>query len=168
MDEDERVDRAAIYVPDDVAAAAAVPDDLDSDVDQLLYTVPDTNRRRRSGAVYLAGAAIVGILIAAGQLPIPMWLTGVAVLAVVGGYHFIAGWTLAIHDGEALEAANRAVPFAVGHASASLGFSGWRARPVWNVLVFSADDPPSQRALVLVDGIDAHVRDLYLEEIPEA
>ena len=167
MAEDERVDRAAIYVPDDVAAAAAVPDDLDSDVDQLEYTVPDTNRRRRSGAVYLVGAVVIGALIALGQLPEPMWWTAVAVIGVVGVYHLVAGWTLAVRDREALEAANRAVPFAVGHASASLGFSGWRARPVWNVLVFSADDPPSQRALVLVDGIDGSVRDRYVEDIPE-
>ncbi len=167
MDQDEPADRSAIYVPDEVAAAAAVPDDLDSDVDQLEYSVPDTNRRRRAGAVYLVGAVVVGLLISGGQLPEAMWWTAVAVIGAVGVYHFAAGWTLAVRDREALEVANRAVPFAVGHASASLGFSGWRARPVWNVLVFSADEPPSQRALVLVDGIDGHVRDSYLEDIPE-
>jgi len=168
MDEDERVDRSAIYVPDEVAAAAAIPDDLDSDVDQLEYTVPDTNRRRRAGAVYLVGAGIVAVLIVSGQLPQAMWWTAVAVIALVGVYHFIAGWTLRVRDPEALEVANRAVSFPVGHASASLGFKGWRARPVWNVLVFSADDPPSQRGLVLVDGIDGSVRDRYVEDIPEA
>lgn len=166
MDQDEPADRFAIYVPDEVAEAAAVPDDLDSDVDDLEYTVPDTNRRRRSGLVYLVGAIAVGILIAVGLLPQAMWWTAVAVLVGVGAFHFIAGWTLAIDDGEALEAANREVAFAVGHASASLGFSGWRARPVWNVLIFSADEPPSQRGLVLVDGIDGRVRDTYVEDIP--
>ena len=82
-----------------------------------------------------------------------MWWTAVAVLVVVGAYHLIASWDLRVREGEALEVANRTVDFAVGHASASLGFTGWRARPVWNVLVFSADDPPSERALVMVDGI---------------
>lgn len=168
MSEDDEKDRRAIYVPDEVAEAAAVPDDLDSDVDELEYTMPDTNRRRRAGAVYLLGAVGVGVLIATDLLPQAMWWTAVAVLAGVGVYHFISGWNLAVLDREALEAANREVPFAVGHASASLGFSGWRARPVWNVLVFSADEPPSQRGLVLVDGIDGRVRDSYLDEIPEA
>jgi hypothetical protein len=168
MDQDEPADRFAIYVPDEVAKAAAVPDDLDSDVDDLEYTVPDTNRRRRAGVVYLVGAIGVGILIATGLLPQAMWWTAVAVLVAVGAFHFIAGWTLSVDDGEALEAANREVPFTVGHASASLGFAGWRARPVWNVLVFSADEPPSQRGLVLVDGIDGHVRDSFVDEIPEA
>ncbi len=161
-------DRRAIYVPDEVAAAAAVPGDLDSDVDDLEYAVPDTARRRRSGVVYLMGAGVVGLLIAFGLLPSPMWWTTVAVLALVGVYHFVAGWKLHIREAEALEAANRDVPFVVGHASASLGFTGWRARPVWNVLVFSADDPPSQRALVRVDAIDAHTVDHYIEDVPEA
>lgn len=167
MSEDDEKDRRAIFVPDEVAEAAAVPDDLDSDVDELEYTVPNTNRRRRAGAVYLVGAASVGILIASGLLPRSMWWTAVAVVAGVGVYHFISGWNLALLDREALEVANQEVPFAVGHASASLGFSGWRARPVWNVLVFSADDPPSQRGLVLVDGIDGRVRDSFVDEIPE-
>ena len=91
--------------------------------------MPDTNRRRRSGAVYLVGAVVIGALIALGQLPEPMWWTAVAVIGVVGVYHLVAGWTLAVRDREALEAANRAVPFAVGHASASRGFSGWGAPP---------------------------------------
>jgi hypothetical protein len=39
---------------------------------------------------------------------------------------------------------------------------------VWNVLVFSADDPPTERGLVRVDGIDAHVVDVYMEEVLEA
>ncbi len=167
MTEDERPDRRAIYLPDEVAEAAAVPDDLDSGVDDLEYAVPDTNRRRRAGVVYVAGAVGVGVLIVSGLLPDAMWWTTVAVLMVVGIYHFVAGWTLRVRDPEALEAANREVPFAVGHASASLGFSGWRARPVWNVLVFSADEPPSERGLVRVDGIDGRVRDTYEEDIPE-
>lgn len=156
----------AIYVPDEVAEAAAVPDDLDSDVDGVKYEVPDTRRRRIAGVVYLVAAVIVAGLILAGLSPSAMWWTAVAVLVVVGLYHFVAGWGLLVRQGEALEAANRAVEFPVGHASASLGFSGWRARPVWNVLVFSADDPPSQRGLVRVDGINASVVDSYVEAIP--
>ncbi len=168
MTENEKADRWAIYVPDDVAEAAAVPDDLDSDVDDIDYGVPDTNRRRRAGTVYLAGAVGVGLLIAGGFLPQPMWWTATAVLVAVGIYHFIAGWSLTIREGQALEVANRAVAFPVGHASASLGFTGWRARPVWNVLVFSADEPPSERGLVRIDGIDGHVVDSYVEQVPEA
>ena len=116
--------------------------------------------------MYFVGAAAVALLIAAGALVSPMWWTAVAVLIAVGAYHMIASWNLEVREGEALEVTNRTVHFAVGHASASLGFTGWRARPLWNVLVFSADDPPSQRALVMVDGISGDVADSYAEPVP--
>jgi len=158
-------DRRSIEIPAEVAEAAAIPEDLDSNVVGE-YHVPDTNRRRRVGVVYFVGAAAIALLIAAGALPSAMWWTAAAVLVVVGIYHVMASWNLEVREGEALNIANRTVEFPVGHASASLGFTGWRARPVWNVLVFSADDPPSQRALVMVDGKDGTVTDQYAEPVP--
>jgi hypothetical protein len=166
MNEDEQKDRRAIYVPEDVARAAALPDDLDSAVVGP-YSVPDTARRRRAGIVYFFGAAIAGAGVAFG-LPTLMWATTVAVLAVIGTYHLLAGWKLRLRERRALEIANREIGFAVGHSSAALGFRGWRARPVWGVLVFSGDDPPSQRALVRVDAIDGNVVDSYAEVVPAA
>jgi len=162
-DSEERQDRKAIYVPDDVAEAAAVPEDLDSDVPGP-YMIPDTARRRRAGYVYFAGAAATGAAIVAG-LPALMWATAVAVLVASGVYHLVAGWRLAVREGPALEIAGRDVGFAVGHSSASLGFRGWRARPVWNVLVFNADEPPTERGLVRVDGIDGTIVEHYREAI---
>ena len=82
-------------------------------------------------------------------------------------FHWYAGWDLKVMDGAALEIANRHAEFAVGHASAALNFQGWRARPIWNVLMFSADDPPTQRGLVRVDGITGEVVGSYLEDIDE-
>ena len=157
-------DWRSIQIPEEVAAAAAVPDDLDSDVVGP-YSIPDTARRRRAGAVYFAAAAIAALLIALTDLPELMWATAVGALGVIGLYHVIAGWRLSIREGRALEIANRATTFPVGHASAALGFVGWRSRPVWNVLVFSADDPPSERGLVEVDAIDGTVRGSYVETV---
>jgi len=164
-EEDQEPDRKAIYVPDDVAAAAGVPDDLDSEVVGP-YAVPDTARRRTAGLVYFVGAGIAALLMFTG-LPVLMWATAVGVLVLVGGYHFIAGWKLRVREGRALERANRQVGFPVGHASAQLGFRGWRAKPVWNVLVFSADEPPSRRGLVRVDALSGQIVDSYTESIPE-
>ncbi len=73
--------------------------------------------------------------------------------------------SLVIREARALEAANASAGFAVGHASASLGFDGLLAKPVWNVLVFSADDPPSQRALVRVDAVGGGIVEQYSEHI---
>ena len=159
-------DRRSIEIPADVAATAAIPEDLDSNVVGE-YHVPNTNRRRRAAFVYFVGAAAIAGLIALGALPFAMLWTAVGVLVAVGAYHVIAGWNLQVREGEALEIASRTVAFAVGHASASLGFTGWRARPVWNVLVFSADEPPSERGLVRIDGIDGDVVDHFSESVPD-
>jgi hypothetical protein len=88
-----------------------------------------------------------------------------AVLALIGLYHLAAAVPLPVGDAQALFIANKATEFPVGHASAALGFRGWRALPVWNVLVFSADNPPSQRGLVRVDGRTGEVLDVYVEPV---
>ncbi len=159
-----RVRRRGIEIDREVAGAAAMPDDLDAEVLHP-HAVPDPQRRRRAGLVFVAAAALIAAGIALGELPVLMWLA-VGLLLAIAAYFRVAGWHLVVWEGRALEVANRAIGFPVGHASATLGFIGWRSRPIWNVLVFSADDPPSRRGLVRVDGIDGTVVETYDEEIP--
>ena len=148
-------DRRGIEIPAEVAAAAGVPDDLNADsVGE--YGVPDTKRRRKAGVVYLVAAAF-GV---SGGL----WALAVAFVGIAA-YHAAAGVGLVVREGEALELANAATDFAVGHASAALGFDGFLARPVWNVLVFSADEPPTRRGLVRVSGRDGSIVEQYTEKI---
>ena len=72
-----------------------------------------------------------------------------------------------LDENEALVAANRAVGFPVGHASAQLGWRGVLSRPTWKMLVYSAEDPPAHRGLVLVDAVDGTIVEYYVEENPE-
>lgn len=162
MNEDER----SVGVPGGQAEPSPAAGDLEPNVVGD-YHIPDTNRRRRVGLVYLVGAIVVAALIVSGRLPNAMWWTAVVVLGVVGVYHLASGWSLAVREDAALEAANREIGFPVGHASATLGFVGWRARPVWNVLVFSAEDPPLQQGLVRVDGVDGDVLDSWIEDVQD-
>ena len=64
-------------------------------------------------------------------------------------------------------AATAQVGFPVGHASAQLGWRGLRSRPTWRILLYSAEEPPAKRGLVLVDGVDATVLDHFVEDNPE-
>ncbi|HSF86813.1 MAG TPA: hypothetical protein VLG28_14310 [Acidimicrobiia bacterium] len=162
---DERTGRG-IEIPAEVAEAAGLPDDLNAGaLDLYPYAVPDPARRRQAAVVYLAAAVVTAALIFAG-LPAGMWLI-VGVLVALAAWHMAAGWHLEIREWKALEIANRAIGFPVGHASASLGFYGWRSRPIWNILVFSADDPPGERGLVRIDGITGSVVEQYAEPVPE-
>lgn len=147
--------RRRIEISADVAEAENLPDDLDATQHEP-YTIPSTRRRLRGAVIYAIAAGVAAL--------IGSWLVcGILVLAAV--WHAVSAWQINVLDPEALEAATREVGFGVGHASAVVGFDGVRARPVWNVLVFSADDPPTQRGLVRVDAIDGHVVESHQEPI---
>ncbi len=88
-------------------------------------------------------------------------------LLVIAAYNFAAGWHLEIDQTEALAIASRTVGFPVGHASAQLAWRGLLSRPVWRILVYSADEPPSIRGLVELDAVDGHVIGEYTERNPE-
>ena len=86
---------------------------------------------------------------------------------LLGAYHLVAGWNLDVDERDALVAATREVGFAVGHASAQLGWRGLRSRPTWKILVYSAEEPPLKRGLVLVDGVDGEIVAHFVEDNPE-
>ncbi|HKA94163.1 MAG TPA: hypothetical protein VKE97_10180, partial [Acidimicrobiia bacterium] len=94
-------------------------------------------------------------------------LVGAVLLAAISAYHFAAAWNLEVDQTQALVVATRTVGFPVGHASAQLAWRGVRSRPVWRILLYSADDPPTMRGLVELDAVDGHVMGEYTEPNPE-
>jgi hypothetical protein len=155
--------RRRIEIPSDVAGAVDLPADLDS-TQRAPYAIPSTRRRRNAAVVYTLSAALA----AAVAFTHPGMVFAAVLLGLVAGWHLASAWEIRVLDPQALEAANREVPMAVGHASAAVGFDGWRARPIWNVLVFSADDPPTERGLVRVDAVDGTVVGTYVESIVDS
>jgi hypothetical protein len=151
-------------IPAEVARAEGVPDDLDSSA-LGPYTIPSPRRRRIAATISAVGAVLAAAGVAVG-LPAGLWvITGV--LAVLAVWQWLSAWPINVSAAEALGIANREAAFPVGHASAVVGFDGWRSRPTWNVLMFSADEPPSQRGLVRVDAVRGRVVGSYVEENPE-
>ncbi|HUV09868.1 MAG TPA: hypothetical protein VMX12_02750 [Acidimicrobiia bacterium] len=146
-----------------------VGDELPSELDVTAlvgpYLFPDIRRRRIAGAilVVVGGSAALGGLLSGNTALV---VTGAGLLALAA-YHFLAAWPLAVDQTEALAVASRTAGFPVGHASAQLGWRGLRSRPSWRVLLYSADDPPSDRGLVELDAVDATVLGSYTEPNPE-
>ena len=150
---------------DDEHQGDQLPEDLDVTAYVGPYTFPDIKRRRIAGTIYLvvaAGALWAGLSASNGGL-----IFGAVLLALIGGYHFLAAWPLKVDQTEALAVASRTVGFPVGHASAQLAWRGLRSRPAWRILVYSADEPPSVRGLVELDAVDGHVLGEYTEHNPE-
>jgi len=149
----------------------ALPADLDTTAIETPYLFPNNSRRRIPGVLYiLIGIGCVVLVSIAGDDAV-LVNSGVTaagiVLIAVGLYHLQAGWDLSFDEEHALQAATRQVGFPVGHASAQLGWRGFRSRPTWRILLYSNEPTPERRGLVLVDGVDGEIIDHYIEKNPE-
>ena len=149
-----------------------LPEELDVSGYVGQYTFPDISRRRIPAVIYLVIAAGCFLLWVThrgpGHVLVNEGFLWVAVaLALIGLYHWAAAWPLNVGETDALVAAVRRVGFPVGHASAQLGWHGLRSRPVWRILLYSAENPPARRGLVLVDGVDGEIVAHFVEDNPE-
>ena len=148
-----------------------LPDDLNAAGYVGPYKFPDNSRRRIPGVIYLviSAACVVTYLVGRdsvswvndGLLWAALLLTVVAIVSIT------SGWRMHVDEKEALVAAQRAVGFPVGHASAQQVWRGLRSKPTWRVLCYSPEDPPERRGLVLVDAVDGTVVEQLVEDNPE-
>jgi hypothetical protein len=148
-----------------------LPAELDVTADLGPYEFPDNARRRIPGVLYIAAALLcITARLAAGPDAVLVndgFLYAAAALLLLGAYCFLSGYPTAVDDTDALVAATRAVGFPVGHASAQMAWRGLRSRPTWRILLYSTEDPPAQRGLVLVDAVDGEVLEQFVEANPE-
>jgi hypothetical protein len=178
---DSATERDASHGADDAAAADREGTDHDADVvDELPddlnaagyvgpYMFPDNARRRVPAYLYLLTAGVCLLAWAAVDSPYVNdgFLFAAVLLVAFGLYAFVAGWPLDVDERDALVAATKQVGFPVGHASAQLGWRGLLSRPTWRILLYSSENPPVQRGLVLVDGVDGAVVQHFVEDNPE-
>ncbi len=158
-EEQPKIDRSGIYIERDLATAVDIEEELDSTV-LSPFQFPSPIRRRTAGWIYLVAAAVLTLTVDQGWVP----ALGLVALA---GWHFASAWPLTLNEHDALRIAAGSVDFPIGHASAAVTFHGWRSRPRWAVLLYSATEPPDTRGLVVVDAVDGSVvEDVYTEEIP--
>ena len=149
-----------------------LPEDLNTEEFVGVYQFPDNKRRRTPALLYLlVGAAMIACWVAT-RSGDPVLVNrglgiGGAFLVVLGAYGMLAGTPLTVYEADALAAASRHVGFPIGHASAQLGWQGLVSRPTWRILLYSAENPPKRRGLVLVDGVDATVVGDMIEDNPE-
>ncbi len=133
------------------------------------YVFPNNSRRRLPAVLYAVFALASAVLYFTVDSPAVNegWLAGAVLLGLVAIYSWVAGADLAVDERTALVAATIAARFPVGHASAQLGWRGWLCRPTWRLLIYSAEDPPLQRGLIFVDGLDGRVIERIVEPNPE-
>src|SRR5262245_18024276 len=158
---------------DDGQVRDELPDDLDAASAAYVgaYQFPDNARRRLPGVLYLSAAVVcVALRVFAGDDAVLLndgYYYAAVGFVLIGVYCFLAGWPTNVDDTDALVEATKTVGFPVGHASAQLGWRGLRSRPTWRILLYSTEEPPATRGLVLVDAVDGHVVDHFIEDNPE-
>lgn len=153
-----KVDREGIHIERDLADQISIEEELDANIHGE-YRFPAPSRRRIAGWVYLGAAVVAGLTFDGGW-----WVgAGFALLAV---WQFASSWPLEIDENEAMTKAAAVVDFPIGHASASVRFTGWRSRPRWSVVMYAAAEPPDRRALVVVDAVSGEIVETpYVEDI---
>jgi hypothetical protein len=148
-----------------------LPADLDAAGYVGPYQFPDNSRRRIPGVLYLVIAAACVVVWVVGHDSSPIvndgWLWAAGLLALAALISITSGWRMHVDERQALVAAQRAVGFPVGHASAQQVWRGLRSRPTWRVLCYSVEEPPVRRGLVLVDAVDGRVVERLVEDNPE-
>lgn len=159
--------------PDELAPGDDVRDELPEDLNAVGYAgpyeFPDNSRRRKPAILYMV-VALTCLLLWLTQRDSALvndgFLWAAIALGLVAVFSFTSGWRMRVDEKEALVAAQGAVGFPVGHASAQQVWRGLRSRPTWRVLVYSAEDPPRRRGLVLVDAVDGSVKEHLVQENP--
>ena len=148
-----------------------LPGDLDASEFVGAYRFPDNSRRRIPGAIYLGLAVICLVLYLTKDDESVLINSGFAwaalILGAVGIFSITSGWRMHVDEKQALVAAQQAIAFPVGHASAQQVWHGLRSRPTWRVLCYSAEEPPQKRGLVLVDAVEGRVLQHLVEVNPE-
>jgi hypothetical protein len=157
-EEERRIDREGIHIEREVADRVAIEEELDANVEGE-YRFPSPMRRRIAGWIYLVAGIVVSFAFDGG------WIVGIG-LALLALWQFFSSWPLVVDETQAMTTAAGAVDFPIGHSSASVRFHGWRSRPRWSVMLYSATEPPDQRALVVVDAVDGTIVETpYVEGI---
>ncbi|HEX6298849.1 MAG TPA: hypothetical protein VF148_00080 [Acidimicrobiia bacterium] len=157
-DEKPRVDRQGIHIERDLADRVAIEEELDANLEGE-YRFPSPSRRRIAGLVYLVAGVVAVLTTDAG------WIVGLG-FAGLSLWQFLSSWPLTVDEHEAMTTAASAVEFPIGHSSASVRFHGWRSRPRWSVVLYSATEPPDERALVVVDAVSGGIVETpYTESI---
>lgn len=149
-----------------------LPEDLNVSAFVGPYKFPDNSRRRIPAVIYMCLAAVSALLwflngSSESGLVSRGFLGAAVLLALVGAFSLSASWRMTVDEKLALVHATRAVGFAVGHASAQQVWRGFRSRPTWRVMCYSAQEPPLQRGLVLIDAVDARVVECLVEDNPD-
>lgn len=145
--------------------ATEYTDELPSDLDVTKYVGPyqfPSPRKRKTAATCIIVISLITIALGINSSNTSLTVAG-GISLLIGLLFFLLGWELNAKDLDALTLAASQAPFSVGHASAQLCFTGWASKPTWRVVVFSSDEPPTQRGLVEISAVTKEITSTFFD-----
>ncbi len=150
--------------------ADSLPDDLQPTYGADQYQIPNNDKRKLAGYLYLITGFISIILFAlfseSALINRGFLFSGIGI-CLFGAYNISAATKCEIDESEALQIAEKELGFNIGPCSAQLMWRGLRSRPVWRILSYSSEPIPKQRAVLLIDANTAEILEAVVEENPE-
>tara|TARA_B100000965_G_scaffold12029_1_gene9163 strand:- start:1392 stop:1895 length:504 start_codon:yes stop_codon:yes gene_type:complete len=150
--------------------ADSLPDDLQPTYGADEYQIPNNDKRKLAGYLYLLTGFISILLfvffVDSALINRGFLISGIGI-CMFGAYNLSAATKCEIDENDALQIAEKELGFDIGPCSAQLMWRGLRSRPIWRILGYSSEPIPKQRAVLLIDANTAEILETVVEENPE-
>ncbi|MBL6628693.1 MAG: hypothetical protein ISQ16_02730 [Candidatus Actinomarina sp.] len=146
-----------IEIDKDVAKETLLPDDLNS-LAVGSYVVPDPSKRKQYPYVVLG--VVLLIYITSLMIDFVSFVPVIIILSIVSLLLFVVNNKFKIRQQEVIEKISNNIDHSIGYYSIALTFQFTLKQiltPVWTVIVYSHENPPSNKTIIEISAFSGRV-----------
>jgi hypothetical protein len=146
-----------IEIDKDVAKETLLPDDLNS-LAVGSYVVPDPSKRKQYPYVVLG--VVLLIYITSLMIDFVSFVPVIIILSIVSLLLFVVNNKYKIRQQEVIEKISNSIDHSIGYYSIALTFQFTFKQiltPVWTVIVYSHENPPSNKTIIEISAYSGRV-----------
>ena len=146
-----------IEIDKDVAKETLLPDDLNS-LAVGSYVVPDPSKRKQYPYVVLG--VVLLIYITSLMIDFVSFVPVIIILSIVSLLLFVVNNEFKIRQHEVIEKISNNIVHSIGYYSIALTFQFTLKQiltPVWTVIVYSHENPPSNKTIIEISAFSGRV-----------
>jgi len=146
-----------IEIDKDVAKESLLPDDLNS-LAVGSYVVPDPSKRKQYPYVVLG--VVLLIYITSLMIDFVSFVPVIIILSIVSLLLFVVNNKYKIRQQEVIEKISNSIDHSIGYYSIALTFQFTFKQiltPVWTVIVYSHENPPSNKTIIEISAYSGRV-----------
>jgi len=146
-----------IEIDKDVAEETLLPDDLNS-LAVGSYVVPDPSKRKQYPYVVLG--VVLLIYITSLMIDFVSFVPVIIILSIVSLLLFVVNNKFTIRQQEVIEKISNNIDHSIGYYSIALTFQFTLKQiltPVWTVIVYSHENPPSNKTIIEISAFSGRV-----------